>query len=165
MTLSELLTPQCVRIPLLARDKEGALAEVAEQIARVHALAHREDEILASFLARERIMSTGIGRGIAIPHAELAPPVAPAAVVAISPAGIEFGAPDGKPVFVLFALVLGRDLVRERIALLSTLSRIFRRQSVRDEIREARSADAVVAAFAREEEALRQPGHAGAATF
>lgn len=165
MTVAELLTSDCIRLPLLAGDKEGALAEMADQLASTHGAAHRRDEILASLRSREGIMSTGIGRGVAIPHAELEQSIQPAVAVGISPTGIDFGAPDGKPVYVMFALAFGRELARERIQILSTLSRIFRKESVRDEIRAAATPEALIAIFAREEELVRRMGHANAATF
>lgn len=160
MTLSELLSPACVKIPLLATDKDGILREMVEHLAGAHGLADRKDEILASLAARECLMTTGIGRGIAIPHAELETPIRPVAAVGISPNGIEYVACDGKPVFVVFLLVVGRERSCERIETLSLLSRIVRQDRVREEIRGAATAEAVVEIFLREEERQRRPGHA-----
>ena len=165
MKIAELLTPAAVRIPILATDKDGALREMAEQMARAHGLAERSEEIFESLAARERVMSTGIGRGVAIPHAELDRPIRAVAAVGVSPSGIEFAAPDGKPVTVLFVIAISRDATRERIEFLSTLSRMFRKESVREEIRGAKTAEGLLAIFAREEELIRGAGRAGASLY
>jgi mannitol/fructose-specific phosphotransferase system IIA component (Ntr-type) len=165
MTISELLTPAAVRVPLLAADKDSALVEMTEHLVRAHGLSERRDEILASLLAREKIMTTGIGRGVAIPHAELDQPVRPCAAVGISHSGIDFDAPDGKPVSILFVIAIGKDVPRERIEVLSILSRVFRKEIVRQEVREAKSPEALLAIFAREEEIIRAAARAGASLF
>jgi PTS system fructose-specific IIC component len=165
MTITELLTPAAVRIPILATDKDGALREMAEQLTRAHGFPERRDEILECLLARERVMSTGIGRGIAIPHAELDRPIRPAAAVGVSPAGIEFGSPDGRPVTILFVIAIGRENSGERIGALSTLSRMFRSDTVRDAVRAAPTPEALLAILAREEEAIRGGRRAGAPLY
>ncbi len=165
MTIAQLLTPAAVRIPIIATDKDGALREMTEHLASAHGLGERGAEILESLLARERIMSTGIGRGVAIPHAELDRPIRAAAAVGVSPSGIEFGSPDGKPVTILFVIAIGRDAARERIGALSTLSRMFRKDSVRDEVRAAKTPEALLAIFAREEEQIRGGRRAGAPLY
>ncbi len=165
MTVTELLQSASVKIPLLAKDKDGVLAEMADHLTLTHGLSGRRDDILASLRSRERLMSTGIGRGVAIPHAQLDPPIPPVAAIGISRDGIDFGSADGKPVFVVFLLALGREASAKRVEVLSALSRIFRKESVRDEMKAAGSAEEVIAVLAREEEALRRTGHPGATVY
>lgn len=165
MTIADILSPAAVRIPILATDKEGALREMTEHLARAHGVTERSEEILSCLIARERIMSTGIGRGVAIPHAELSQPIRPVAAVGVSREGIEFGSPDGKPVTILFVIAIGRESACERIEVLSTLSRMFRKESVRKEVREAETPEALLAIFTREEDLTRSTGRAGASLY
>jgi len=165
MTVPELLQAATVKIPLLSREKDGVLLELTEHLCLVHHLSARKEDILTSLRARERLMSTGIGRGVAIPHAELDPPIPAVAVVGISRDGIDFGSADGKPVHVVFLLALGREAGAKRVEVLSILCRIFRKESVREEVRTAKSGEEVLAVLAREEEALRRSGHAGATVY
>jgi len=150
MRLSELLSANAVKIPLLARDKRAALEELADLLCADPAIAPRRQEILDALDARERLMSTAIGRGVAVPHAELAAPVRAVAAIGISPEGIDYAAPDGRPVHIFFMMVVSRDQSHERITALSALSRMMRKADVRAEICGAKSAEEIVAIVSRE---------------
>lgn len=150
MRLRELLSIHAVKIPLLARDKQAALEELVDLICADPEIAPRRQEILDALDARERLMSTAIGRGVAVPHAELATPVRAVAAVGVSAEGIDYGAPDGKPVHIFFMMVVSRDQSHERITALSALSRMMRKESVRAEVRAATTPEEIVAIVGRE---------------
>jgi len=153
MRLNDLLSVNSVKIPLAARDKRAALEELVDLICADSAIAPRRQEILDALDARERLMSTAIGRGVAVPHAELATAVRAVAAVGISNEGIDYSAPDGKPVHIFFMMVVSREQSHERITALSALSRMMRKESVRREICAAKTPEEIVAIVYREAEA------------
>jgi mannitol/fructose-specific phosphotransferase system IIA component (Ntr-type) len=152
MRLRELLRPGSIKLSLAAHDKQGALDELVDLLCADPEIAPRRQEICEALAARERLMSTAIGRGVAIPHAELSTPVRATAAVGISPGGIDYDAPDGKPVHILLVIVISRSESHERIAALSTFSRMMRKESVRQAAMQAASADELIGILAGEEE-------------
>ena len=88
-----------------------------------------------AILSREKVMTTGIGRGVAISHGEA--PELPSILVAlgISEQGIEFDSVDGKPVHLLFVIANSKSKRGEYLEVLSTLTKLMRSDSVRDSVR------------------------------
>jgi mannitol/fructose-specific phosphotransferase system IIA component (Ntr-type) len=143
-TISTLIDRTRVLLPLRSSTKKDVLDEM---IAHLAAATGREDlsgRIREGVWAREREISTGIGRGIAIPHAELDEPIEAAAVLGISPSGVDFEALDSAPVHIVFLLVCSTRSQPDRLAILSRLSSLFGDASVRKALRRATSAEDVV---------------------
>lgn len=136
LLLTELLTPDRIRVPLAAADKPGVLRELTLLLAE-RAGADVEP-LLAAVLEREQVLSTGIGHGIAIPHAKSAT-VAELALVAGSAApGVPFEALDGEPVHLFFLLIGPDSAAGEHVKALSRIARLVRRESVREALLLAR---------------------------
>ena len=141
MLLSELLSPVRIKVPLGGRTKTDVLRELVNLVAdpgdAASALA-----ILASVNERERVLSTGIGGGIAIPHGKI--PHADQLVLAagVSPAGIDFDALDGKPVHLFFLLIGPESASGAHVKALGRISRLLRREPLRAELVASQSADA-----------------------
>jgi mannitol/fructose-specific phosphotransferase system IIA component (Ntr-type) len=109
-------------------------------------------------------MSTGIGDGIAIPHAAAAIE-APAIVIGISPAGIDFDAVDGAPVHIFFLLIGSRQAPGPQLKALARIARLTRRNEFVAGLRAARSVEEVLALLTREdEEAAELPSPRGDTT-
>ncbi|RPJ44859.1 MAG: hypothetical protein EHM19_06135, partial [Candidatus Latescibacterota bacterium] len=83
----------------------------------------------------------GIGRGIAVPHAEIDEEIDTAAVLGISPGGIDFEALDSAPVHIVFLLVSSNRREKDRLGILSRFSALFGEASVRKAIRRASTAE------------------------
>jgi len=110
-------------------------------------LSGREDlreRIRASVWEREREVSTGIGRGVAIPHAEIDADFETSAVIGISPKGVDFDALDSSPVHVVFLLVCPFREEQARLKILRGLSRLLGEASVRKALRKASSEEEIV---------------------
>ena len=152
MRIHDVLGPSHVKLPLEGRDRRGALEELVDLLAADGAIASRRDEVLAAIHAREGLMTCAIGRGVAIPHADLTTPVPMTVALGISPAGVDYGAPDGKPVHIVLLMIASRDQARERIEVLSAFSRMMRKESVRQDLVRARTADEALAILYREAE-------------
>lgn len=136
MLLTELLAPDRVKVPLRSGTKDEVLLELVDLVATDRDPAVR-DAILASVREREALLSTGIGSGVAIPHGkttDLDQLVMAAGVVATP---IEFDALDGRPVQLLFLLVGPESSSGAHVKALSRISRLLRREQLRDDLRHA----------------------------
>lgn len=136
MLLTELLAPDRVKVPLSSRTKDEVLLELVDLVATDRTLAVR-DAILSSVREREALLSTGIGSGVAIPHGkttDLDQLVMAAGVVAQP---IEFDALDGRPVQLFFLLVGPESSSGAHVKALSRISRLLRREQLREDLRQA----------------------------
>ena len=146
MKLIDLLAPENVVVDLRAADKATALAELAQRAGdKVGAPA---DAIVNALLAREKLGSTGVGGGVAIPHARLAALARPFALFARLRAPIAFDAVDGRPVDLLFLLLLPDAAHGEQMNALACAARALRDPAIAEALRKAKSADAAFAAIA-----------------
>ena len=138
MLLSDLLTVDRVKIPLQGLTKDELLRELVGIIAHNNGVDD-EAEVLDAVREREAILSTGIGHGVAIPHGKShsVPDLQMAAGRAATP--VEFDALDGQPVALLFLLVGPESAAGPHIKALSRISRVVRRDDVRDRLFAART--------------------------
>ena len=124
MKLTDFVVRDAILCDLQAVDKVGAIRELAQAMGAVGAIADGAlDNIVQAVLKREELGSTGIGRGVAVPHTKHASVDRLAAGLAISRKGVEFGALDGEPVFVLFLVVSPEDQPGEHLRALEKISR------------------------------------------
>jgi fructose-specific phosphotransferase system IIA component len=137
--LSELLNPQRVKVPLQGDSKEALLEEL---VGVLHAGGAVEDpaEVLRAVRAREEVLSTGIGSGVAIPHGKSN--AAPELVMAagVLPRPVEFEALDGEPVRLIFMLVGPESAAGAHVKALSRISRLVRREELRERLAACASA-------------------------
>jgi PTS system nitrogen regulatory IIA component len=140
LLLTELLTPDRIRVPLAAADKPGVLRELTQLLAE--RAGAEVEPLLAAVQEREHVLSTGIGHGIAIPHAK-SPLVSDLCLVSgKSPAGIPFEALDGEPVRLFFLLIGPESAAGQHVKALSRIARLVRRESVREALLAAESPEA-----------------------
>lgn len=132
MLLTDLLTIERIRIPLHATTKEGVLRELVQVIAQQP--VEDPEEVLRAVREREAVLSTGIGNGVAIPHGKSA--VVPELVMAAGRTAepVEFDSLDGQPVQLLFMLVGPESAAGPHIKALSRISRLIRKDSVREQL-------------------------------
>lgn len=151
MLLGELLTPGAVRVPLDGDSKEALLAELVHVLAASGAVSD-EAAVLRAVREREAVLSTGVGSGVAIPHAksDRARTLAMAAGVTRDP--VPFDALDGEPVRLLFLLVGPDAEAGLHVKALSRISRLVRRDGFRERLVAARSPEEFLAVV-REAEA------------
>ena len=141
MLLSELLSADRVKVPLVSRTKNDVLKELVDLVANG---THAPDSapILAAVRERELVLSTGIGAGIAIPHGKT-PHVDQLMVAAgVAHEGIDFDALDGKPVWLFFLLVGPESAAGAHVKVLSRISRLLRRDQLRRDLMTASTAAA-----------------------
>jgi len=110
--------------PLAATGRSEAIRELATVAA---AGAHLDPEkVIAAVLAREKIMATGLGNGVAAPHARLPGLGEPVIAVGLTPSGIDFDAPDGKPARILCLILTPKEDDGAQLEILSDLASTFR---------------------------------------
>ncbi len=95
--------------------------------------------LISALKEREEIMSTGVGFGLAIPHAKIKEISDPAFAIGISPKGIDFNSIDGKPVKLLILVAAGEKQHKEYLRLLSNIMAILKEKKVRDKIINSKS--------------------------
>ena len=150
MKITEFLLPESVIGALAARDKPGVLGELCRSLAaRVgNVPAEKLTEVL---LDREKLSSTGIGEGVAIPHGKLAGLKELVAAFGVSKAGIDFDAIDGKPTQLFFALLAPENSAGIHLKALARISRLFKNPAFRRAIVDARDAKAIYDLIASED--------------
>jgi mannitol/fructose-specific phosphotransferase system IIA component (Ntr-type) len=150
--LSELLTPERVRVPLQGASKQALLEELVGVLRDSGAVADA-GAVLTAVQARERVLSTGVGCGVGIPHgrSESVPALAMAAGVTEAP--VDFDSLDGQPVRVLFLLVGPDESAGLHVKALSRISRLVRKDEFRARLAGARSPGEFLAVLAEAEEA------------
>ena len=147
ITLAEHMDPARV-VDLTATTKAGALEEL------VQAAASSEDvgdaaALLAAVRDRENLLSTGIGLGIAIPHARIASVRSFVVAVGRHPQGLPFDSIDNKPVHIVVLIAGPQDAKKPYLELLAQISKRLKLEEVRQRILAATSGDEVVALLTR----------------
>jgi len=143
MALSDLVVPQAVVPALQVSSKKQALQELAVRAADI--CGRSEREVLEVLMQRERLGSTGIGSGIAIPHGKLARLERLFGVFARLDRPVDFEALDGQPVDLMFLLLAPEAAGADHLKALARVARLLRDTEVAQKLRESRDAEALYA--------------------
>lgn len=150
MRITEFLKLDAVVPTLQGRTKLEVISELSAALAKTapHIPAQRIHEVLGE---REKIGSTGMEKGVAIPHGRLAELSELVACFGVSRHGVDFEARDGKPAHFFFALVAPENSAGVHLKALSKVSRLFRSDTLRDAILAADTAEAIYALISSED--------------
>lgn len=145
MKLSELMNAELVEMELTAGSIEDILRQLVSRMSSAGFISN-SDDALQRLVEREQVMSTGIGDGIAIPHART--PEVRSTVVAVgrSSQGVDFGAMDDKPVEVMFLILGPPDSSAEHVKVLARIARLVKQTAFHDAVVQAASPEQVVEA-------------------
>jgi PTS system nitrogen regulatory IIA component len=139
--VSGLLAPERIRVPLSGGDKAAVLSELLELVVRSLGLDAEREAISHAVWERERVLSTGIGDGVALPHAKYDGLDEVVVAAGVSREPVEYGALDGKPA-QLFFLMLGPERAAGlQVRALSRIGRLMREGSLRRRLIAAADAD------------------------
>jgi len=145
MKLSEFLVRDSILIDLRAETKDEAIRAMVESLAKAGGIQASEQEaIIGAILKREELGSTGIGRGVAVPHTKHASADRLVATIAISKDGVEFASLDGEAVHILFLLVSPHERPGDHLRALENISRHLRNDNFCSFLRQATSSKAVI---------------------
>jgi mannitol/fructose-specific phosphotransferase system IIA component (Ntr-type) len=135
LRLSQLLAPTSMNLSLTSRDRDGVLDELTQLIPGLEEQPMARETLLRALHEREQLHSTGIGDGIALPHARNALVGLvdkPVIVFGRHARGIPYGAVDGKPAQLFFLLVA--PTVTQHLAILAKLSRVLNNPRLRQSL-------------------------------
>jgi nitrogen PTS system EIIA component len=142
MNVSDYIDPTLNRTTFRARNKKQALARMADIACSSPLLKNETPERILQLLAeREAVVSTGIGKGIAIPHARLDTIEDFVVFVLIAPDGIEFDALDGKRVTIFFVVFAPASKVNAHLKLLAGIANTLSRGNLKNELLKTRTPD------------------------
>ena len=135
MEISDLLAPEAVSASLNAQSKKQLLQELAERAAQITGLPERR--IFETLIERERLGSTGMGQGIAIPHGRIAGLPKIVGLFARLETPIAYEAVDDQPVDLVFLLLAPEDAGADHLKALARVSRLLRNKQTCEKLRAA----------------------------
>lgn len=150
MKIMDFLDQDSVIVDLKASDKKLAIVELVE-VLKNKKKVKKTDEVIDVVLEREKLGSTGIGQGVAIPHGKTDALQEQIGVLGISQKGIEFNSLDGEPVHIIFLLVGPVEVMGQHLKALSRISRLFKDKFLRQAIRNATMVEEVVKIIQQED--------------
>ena len=137
MQLSEILTLDCTKSAVQCTSKKRALEMISELVAEQ--TGQSSTELFECMLSREKMGSTGIGNGIAIPHARMQSSDKAVAVLLQCQYPVEFDAIDNRPVDLLFALLVPDAQCKEHLKTLSSMAERLNDKQILKQLRKAQS--------------------------
>ena len=148
MTLANLLSESQIIPEMASKERWDAIRELVDHLVEAEKIdkADRED-VLESIRQREETMSTGIGFGIAIPHASSSKVTEVVAAFGRSTSGIPFESLDGEPVNFIVLFVVPKDQFQTHLRTLAAIAKFLNDKTVREELSKAPSPAAILQVF------------------
>jgi PTS system nitrogen regulatory IIA component len=146
MSLTDLITPNAIVPALKVTSKKQAIQELAAQAAQL--TGYSENTIVEILLQRERLGSTGVGNGIAIPHGKLPKLGKLFGLFARLERPIDFESLDGQPVDLIFLLLAPETAGADHLKALARIARLLRDPDVAQKLRESHDAETLYAVLA-----------------
>ena len=140
MKLTDILRKEYIVPKLSGNTKEECITNLIDTLAEDKVITNRE-RIFKSVMAREEIMTTGVGNGIAIPHCKDDATKSFAVALGITENSIDFDSIDGNPVHIIFLLIGPESQPGMHIKLLSRISRLMSKEDIRDKILTTKTAE------------------------
>lgn len=146
MELQEILTPRLILYPLEAETKEDAIGQLVDRLYE-EGLVHNPELAKQAVIERENLMTTGVGKGIALPHGKYPDIMEVLVAAGVSVEGIDFKAIDNLPVNIVVLLLTPERLPSKHLKLLSKFSRLLSNKQCRTEILDATSSEDIARVF------------------
>jgi PTS system nitrogen regulatory IIA component len=144
--IGQLLSPEDILLDLDVANKEGVFEAVGRLLEGRYGLAQKQ--VVDSLNARERLGSTGLGHGVAIPHARIKGLRQAVAVFVRTRSPVPFDAPDGKPVFAMVVLFVPQQATDEHLKILAGVAEMFADRRFREQLKTCADPVAVSKLFA-----------------
>jgi nitrogen PTS system EIIA component len=153
MNIFEMLEKDAVTTDLKAQDKEGAISELVDLLVSSGAVKKAgRAEVLKKLKERENLGSTGIGKGVAIPHAKVPRVKKMIAAFGVSRQGLDFKSLDGEITHIFFLLIAPGETPGPHLKALAKISRMLDDKFVRDRLRSAKNSQEVLKTIKEEEQ-------------
>jgi fructose-specific phosphotransferase system IIA component len=150
MKISDILSTDVIAVNMDGADKEDAIKKIIDLAAKSGKILDL-DKVSQTIFEREKLVSTGVGKGFAIPHGKTDSISDVVAAFAITKEPIDFDSIDGEPVRFIFLLIGKENLLNTHIKLLSRISRLMNKDEFRERLLEADSPEEVLKIFREEE--------------
>jgi len=145
MKLSEIMVEEAILPELEAKTKEDAVAELVKALAAAGAIPKKSvEDVTKAVMAREGQATTGIGKGVALPHAKLKGIKKPIGTIGRSGEGLDFASLDAKPVYSVILLLSSPDNPDEHLQAMETIFKHVQRDIFRKFLRQAQTRQAIV---------------------
>jgi len=151
MKILDVLSPKVINAELAADTKTEVLSSLVDLLYENNKIKNK-DKVLQILLERERLGSTGIGAGIAIPHGKYNDIETLVAAFGRSKKGVDFEAEDKKPVFLFFLFLAPENAAALHLRILARISRLLKRDSFREKLIQAEDAQDIMKIISKEEE-------------
>ncbi len=151
MKVLDFLWPKAVSLNLQSRDKKGAITELVELLYKEKKVKDSAKAINA-IIEREKLGTTGVGQGVAIPHGRTDAVDELVGAFGISKQGVEFEALDGEPVHLIFLLLSPVESAGQHLRALSRVSRLFKDKFFRQALVDAKTIDEILKIIRQEDE-------------
>ena len=151
MKITDFLDIKTIIPALSHREKNAVLEELADLLAAHHSELDKK-KVLDVFLERERISTTAIGEGVAIPHGKLSGVERVLGAFARSPEGVDFASLDGAATHLFFALVAPENAAADHLKALARISRLLKDEAFRRRLMAGQSAEELFAIIVDEDE-------------
>jgi PTS system nitrogen regulatory IIA component len=149
MKIMDFLNQDYIILDLISQNKSDTINELVNLIQLDN--NNKIKEIVNIILAREKLGSTGIGQGIAIPHGKTNILTKQTGILGISHKGIEFNSLDGELVYIIFLLIGPAHEVGEHLNALSKISKLFKDKLIRDTMKVAKTKDEIIKLINKED--------------
>lgn len=157
MKITDFLKEDCVIVNLKSRDKKGAIAELLSLLEK-NKYVKDSKKILETVMEREKLGSTGIGQGIAVPHAKTEQIDNLAGALGISQNGVDFESLDGEPVYIIFLLLAPTKSIGLHLKALAKIARLLKDRVFRNALRECKTPEEAIKIIKEDEEKLNSLG-------
>lgn len=145
MKFSDFVSPKAMVAAMKATDKESAIAELVDSLVAAKEIQGEDrEDILRAIRRREELGSTGIGRGVAVPHTKHSSVDKLIGTVGVSVDGLEFESLDGEPVQLFFLLISPPDRPGDHLRALENISRQLRDDSFCRFLKQAKTAEDIM---------------------
>lgn len=151
MKITDFLAPGMVIPELRGRDKHAVLREMAEWMA-THMESMNAERLFRVLLEREKISSTAIGEGVAIPHGKMAGVERIAGAFARSPGGVDFDSLDGGLTYLFFVLVAPENSAADHLKALARISRLLKDTAFRARLMGGKTREEIFTAIREEDD-------------
>jgi PTS system nitrogen regulatory IIA component len=146
MNINKLLSPPLVLCQYSASSKKRVLDDIAEHISQQHSELDSTD-LLSALIAREKLGSTGIGGGIAIPHCRVPECKDTIGMLLTLDKAIDFDAIDNEPVDIIFVLLVPEDANEDHLKTLSAIAECFSNHAILENVRNAKDSSELLNAI------------------
>jgi mannitol/fructose-specific phosphotransferase system IIA component (Ntr-type) len=145
MKLSDIVVDDACIAQLDATTRDEAIKELVQSLADAGAITKKSvDEVTKAVIKREEGATTGIGKGIALPHVKLPAIKKPIAAIGLAPEGIDFNSLDAKPVFSVILLLSSSEQPEEHLQAMEAIFRHVQRDIFRKFLSQAETQEAIV---------------------